>query len=235
LSFLLIYLYDRVRVKADVAALGPHATQRQHALVVERSNVLLSKIKTWIDIQHLYMPGAALLRIKDAEKSQTGGPDIKPWDIRLYLPSEVGLQATCDHILQEHEWKLREAQAYDSLDEMRDSLRLSTHLFKHKKAFVRGQRPNTRARSVISRANAKSEAAAAKYRTARHALVRLGTMLGKPRDWKKVLKVLLPTDVRAMNAPLLGESEGKRSISWIWFVTGVGEKTGEDSALHNCK
>jgi hypothetical protein len=230
-----LYLYGRVRVKADFAALGPHSTQRQHALVTERSNVLLSKINTWMAIQQLYMPGTATLRIKDAENAPTGGPDLKPWDIKLYLPSEVGFQTSCDEKLRECEWKLREAQANDSLDELRDSLRLSTHLYKWKTAFVRGQRPSTRARTVISRADAKSQAAAAKYRTARHALVRLGTMLGKPKDWKKYLKVLQPSDVRAMNAPLVGETEGKRSISWIWLVVGVGARAGEDTALHNCK
>jgi hypothetical protein len=229
------YLCTRVRVKADYAALGPHATMRQHAIVTERSNVLLSKINAWMAIQQLYMPGTAALRIKDAENAPTGGPDLKPWDIKLYLPSEVGLQMPCDQKLQECEWKLREAQAYDSLDEVRDSLRLSTHLYKHKKAFVRGQRPNTRARTVISRADTKTQAAAAKYRTARHALVRLGNLLGKPSDWKTRLKILNPTDVRAMNAPLLGESEGRRSISWIWLVVGVGVRAGEDTALHNCK
>jgi hypothetical protein len=234
-TFFTAYIFIcRVRAKADHAALGPHATQRQHALVIERSNVLLTKINTWISIQQLYMPCAAALRMKDAENSSTGGPDIKPWDIKLYLPSEVGLQSFCDAKLQECEWKLREAQAYDTLDERRDSLRLSTHLYKHKKAFIRGQRPSTRARTVIARADAKAQAAADRYRTARQALVRLGTILKKPSSWKKTLKLLQHQDVRAMNAPLFGESEGRRSLSWIWLTAGVGTGAGHDTALHNC-
>jgi hypothetical protein len=49
-------------------------------------------------------------------------------------------------------------------------------------------------------------------------------------DWKvrmKPLKELVAGDVRGLSDGLEGESEGKRTISWIWLVS-YGPKAGGD-------
>lgn len=42
--------------------------------------------------------------------------------------------------------------------------------------------------------------------------------------WENTLKVLnKDTDVRALAEPLFGESEGRRTLSWIWLTTPASD------------
>jgi hypothetical protein len=73
-----------------------------------------------------------------------------------------------------------------------------------------------------------------KYRVARAALVSLSKEINS-EDWKarmKPLKELVPGDVRGLSDGLEGESEGKRTISWIWLVSH-GPMAGGDEAQTN--
>jgi hypothetical protein len=237
--FYLIDIFTRRRVKAEMSARGPHLTERQEARILERNNALRSKIQSWYGVQQLYIPAAATLRAKLASDAPPGAPLEAAWEMRLFLPSEIALQASCDQKLRELEWQLREAQAYDALEELRDNLRVSTHLWKHKKRWTRGQRPNTRAKDTISKTQAKADAAAIKYQNARQALLRLGHILRKPTSWQEILRVLKKEDVRGLSEAALGDSEGKRLISWIWLIQGVGVSMNtsakESQSLHDCE
>lgn len=182
------------------------------------------------------MPEAAILREKDARaaervsNSSDGIADINPEDMVLWLPSGIGRKATCSENLQRFEFRLREAQANDALHELRGHLRYTTYLWRFKDRFHRGVGANTRSRTNIQRSQDKVDAAALKYNIARKALVILGGILGET-EWALTLRVLRPEDVRGMTEALLGESEGRRTLSWIWRTVGIGENV--DKGLHD--
>ena len=80
--------------------------------------------------------------IRCAHPDQTASKttaEIAPWDYPLRLPSSLHLRSACLPILQQHEFRLREAQAYEALDELRDHLRLRSHMYKYKDENIVGQ------------------------------------------------------------------------------------------------
>jgi hypothetical protein len=221
-------------LKYDREHLGLHSTDLQRAKIKERSNALRRKIKAWRKSQKLYMPEATILREKAARAADRAAhlssettPEEAPEDLALWLPSSIGRKAKCVKKLQMIEFKLREAQAHDALRELRRHLLFTTHLWGNKQRFTRGQGPSTRARTLIQRSQEKADAAAEKYRVSYKALVVLGGLLGE-NDWRKELRPLTTDDVRGLSEALLHDSEGRRTISWIWTTVGIGEKVDKN-------
>lgn len=100
-------------------------------------------------------------------------------------------------------------------------------MYSFKCNWIRGQSANTRAQNALSRVEARTVAAAEKYRVAHAALFALAPVLGKV-GWNVIFWSLNnKDDVRGMTAPKKGESEGRRQLSWIWLVEGVGEDKDE--------
>jgi hypothetical protein len=228
---LILMLIHRRHLRADSAALGIHATDLQLAKIRERSNAMRRKIKSWWAIQQLYMPGAVVLRNRADRALPDGAAEIKVEDLTLWLPSTVGRKSVIDRNIQSYEFQLREAQAHEALDEIRDNLRLRAHLFGFKNKFDRGVRQNTRSLHLITRCNGRVEAAVKKYTAAYGALTILAPIL-KESLWHSSLKVLDPNkDVVGMTERLLGETEGRRTLSWIWKAHGVGDTA--DVGLHD--
>jgi hypothetical protein len=58
---------------------------------------------------------------------------------------------------------LREAQAYEALEDVRQHLHLRTHMYKYKNKHVVGQRANTRSQNLINSIQDKVNASAATY------------------------------------------------------------------------
>ncbi|KAF8878621.1 hypothetical protein BD779DRAFT_1676777 [Infundibulicybe gibba] len=117
------------------ARLGQHVTEARKNRLQVRTNALCQKISAWIKIQHLYMPGLSIIRAKKptTPSSTPHHSDVKK--IPLYLPSAAPKESGCDPRLHKCEWQLRHAQANDTLDELRDSLRLRSYLFMDKNRF----------------------------------------------------------------------------------------------------
>jgi hypothetical protein len=138
----------------------------------------------------------------------------------------------CDYRLYLFEWALRCAQANDALQDLRRYLQFRSHLYKHKDRFATGQQANTRANATISRVQRYINDSVAQYRVARKALLRLALQLKKDDAWKALLPELHDEDVRALAIGEDGESEGRRSLSWIWRR---GELANGDDNLHECK
>jgi hypothetical protein len=176
-------------------------------------------------MQMHHIPGLAKLR-EDSTCS------AEPHNSPLWLPSAIGDKLPCDPCLYSFEWDLRCAQALEALQEIRQNLQLRSHLYKHKDRFVTGQRANTQANATISRVQTYIKCGAAKYRTARNALVRLAPQLKKDNSWTASLLELHDEDIRAMTVGLDGESEGRRSLSWIWKHEGTASNGDK---LHECK
>src|ERR1700730_5839063 len=207
-----LYIYNsRRRLRRDLSMLGQHATHSQQANAQERKNILQRKINSWCAIQRLYVPSLAMLR----RQSQTPTED-DPQYTSLWLPSAICGKVSCHPRLYQFEWDLRFAQANDSLRDLRQYLQLRSHLYKYKDRFATGQRANTRSNTMISRVQAYINASGSRYRTARNALLSLAQFVKKGEAWKATIMDLLDADVRGMTVGEEGESEGHRSMSWIW-------------------
>jgi len=150
-----------------------------------------------------------------------------------------GLEVTCDNRLLQIELELRRAQADDSLQELRDALRLRSHVLQDKGRFQNGQRRNTRAQARLKGMNDKVNVAATKYRVAHNAIVFLAKALNDPEP---VPRMLANADVEAFNDDGDSEyakeqkrkkAEGNKKtrkkaqelkpMSWIWNGSGEGD------------
>ncbi|TFK60104.1 hypothetical protein BDN72DRAFT_779836, partial [Pluteus cervinus] len=216
--------------RIEKKSLGLHATDGQVAKVEYKNNNLHRRMLQWAEAQRHYMPSTNPL-FQDEDLAS------EPWDVLLNLPSSLPLSLPCDPNLQDLEWRLRSAQAYTALDELRRSLRLRAYLYIDKDKYSRGQAQNTRSNTLIQNASTKVTAATAKYRAARSALASLSKYYSES-SWEKEFPVLADADIRSLQVePDSNQekrrkkpqpSEGRRKISWIWGVLG-----DDDSALNN--
>ncbi|KIM79146.1 hypothetical protein PILCRDRAFT_10574 [Piloderma croceum F 1598] len=205
--------------------LNAAATPLQQAKIQERKSSLRWRINAWTTIQHLYMP----------EVSTMHSTEIAPSDFPLHLPSSLPAQTACLPALQQHEFRLCEAQAYESLDELRDHLCLWTHMYKYKNKNIVRQHANTRCQNIISTVQDKANTSVTKYHTVRAAIVKLLPHCINNEGWCGWLLPLAKEDICALKEGEEGESEGRRSLSWIWRIVGVGgdlDDEGLQEALH---
>ncbi|KAJ7145055.1 hypothetical protein C8R43DRAFT_953505 [Mycena crocata] len=238
---------------SDMASIGNHPTAEQQTTMTERANKLRRKLHTWMDAQVSFIPHVALLRAEEdrartrivATQSQ---PGIQVQHMALWLPSGIKGRVDCDVELYEYEFRLRVAQGYEALDDIRHELLVRTHLYKFKDRYVRGVKANTRCQTKIETVEEKTRRSSARYRAARQALVALGRQL-KKKEWEAALRPLLPADVRGMPRALFQDPERKKmlqrkgpaakraaeaarqeakaSMSWIWISPGVEDEDGE--------
>lgn len=174
------------------------------------------------------MPCVSRLRSSDYIATEP-----KVYSINLLLPSAITSGLPCEERLLNYEWDLREAQANDALHDIRHVLNMKYHLYKHKDAFVRGQRANTRATGILNNVDNRIDALAAKYNAARNALVKLASRLQKDDDWKLTFK---PLDRAKDAVPLRqddGSTIGQQTVSWIWKTHGVSTNT--EYGLQDCE
>ncbi|KAG1790947.1 uncharacterized protein HD556DRAFT_1445722 [Suillus plorans] len=230
---------EQHRLLRDLSALGGHATDLQRSKLQDRMNVLQRKIEQWCQVQVLYMPSVAPIRTSRSSGSNTLKEE-KAYEICLWLPSQLkdhAPYAICDERLCRFEWDLRRAQASDSLNDLRRHLLLRTHLYKFKDINIRGQRANTRAAAVIRKVEHNVTEAGKSYRRAWTALSRLCGTLGED-GWQSIFPVLEPAHVRGMSEGEAGQSEGNRTLSWIWKTQGVsaaGEVLADALRIEWCK
>ncbi|KAF8871980.1 hypothetical protein BD779DRAFT_1453348 [Infundibulicybe gibba] len=216
-------------VSVESSKLWDHSKDRQRTRLQLRTNALKRKIDGWFKILQLYIPPVALLCQKSQE-SESARNELPPHKIQLWLPSAIGKKATFSRHLAEIEWKLRIGQAYESLDALRNNLRIRSHLFKFKDRFIRGQAANTRARNSIDLIQARVDVSGEEYRAARSALVSLGGLLGKV-GWQEKLPILADSDKREISEGEFGISDGKQKLSWIWKSLEVAG--GKDDSLRD--
>jgi hypothetical protein len=122
--------------------------------------------------------------------------------------------------LYQHEWQLRCAQARDALHAIRQGLRCRSYLLKYKDRYLTGQGANTRARNAVSSVQAKMDAAQVRYNAARNAIINIAPRIDNI-GWQVEFRLLDTKDVRSMSDLLDGETQGTKSISWIWKVGGA--------------
>lgn len=173
------------------------------------------------------MPAISRLRLQ-----RTPPGIVQPEDMSLFLPSSLVNDASAPtyYVIRTIERRLRNAQAEDALDQLRRHLRARSHLYHVKRRDVRGQRYNTCSQTYIKNINDKISIDAARYRAAYTALSVLDPQ--NEHGWKRHLHLLNTEDIRSMTEPLSGESEGRRTLSWIWRTTGtLGEDVDKEEDL----
>lgn len=136
---------------------------------------------------------------------------------KLMLPSSF------DQRLREHfgltslaltEYKLREGQAYDALEDLRRKIKIFNANLDFKKTNVFGQGANTRAQGFLSQLSADKISAAEKYRVARRALITLGLPESDMALQELHDNQLIGKDMS--RPPKIGDS--KRVDPWFWTV-----------------
>ncbi|KAG6887118.1 hypothetical protein C0992_000615, partial [Termitomyces sp. T32_za158] len=211
-------------LRNEIKALKSHSTSLQRSKVIERSNRLFRKIEAWIGIQILYMPMTATLRLRD---DQLGDSEhVATADVKLYLLSMMLGKAYCDLKFVDIEWRLRFAQAHETLYEIRSAILLRSQMYKSKDILVRGQRMHTRSLALLQTVSDRIMHGMVKYNEIHAALVALGNALHKT-GWENVLKVLTVQDLGGITAFEDSRSERSRSMSWIWKLSDADAMEGE--------
>ncbi|KAF7360930.1 CxC2 domain-containing protein [Mycena sanguinolenta] len=242
---------------SDGAALKTHASDGQKTTLLERGNKLRRKIASWVRTQTEFQPDVARLRERDdlaraesAKTQPTAGVSVEA--LELWLPSK---QARTPGVIvkQSHaryEFDMREARAYEALEEIRRLLLVRTHHYKFKDKNVSGVSGHTRSRQAIAVLDERIRREAGEYRAARRALASLAPQLGETR-WSLILKELAPKDIRGMPRGLFSEPDKKRrkkkrsrqgqddeepvEMSWIWRTgltsLAAAASTSEEAAV----
>lgn len=192
-------------------------TDLQSARFQEKLNRLQRRVHAFQEIQGVYMPRATVSRAtEDAESSGAAEP---PYDTPLLLPSAFCRPSTpplntLDNVLLSIEARLRAARGEDTLGRLREHLLLRSRMYRIKDRQVRGQILSTRANTTLHTVNATILADALQYRTHYRALEAMDPFMAT-HTWKRNLKPLQDSDMRTLEES--EESEGRRSLSWIWI------------------
>ena len=202
-------------------------TDAQQTRFQQCTNLLMWHIEAWQQVQVFFMPGVSGLQNEWAKL--TNRP-YSPEDVPLFLPSQITSKAVCPCMLEMIEFRLREGQAHDALNDLRQGLRSHAYMLKFKDRFLCGQGANTWARNCLKALNAKINATAARYRIVYHAVNTLSPLLVQV-GWKDKLHPLADEDIRVLSSRFdLQPGEGRCWVSWIWWVCGYGEQATENKS-----
>ena len=210
----------------------------------------LKKLQKYEQLQLIYMPGVPEIREADEDARDPDLPAPKAECIKLYLPSDLTAEqrsTACLRSLADVEAKMRHGQCTDALMDMRARLHTQAHVIFYRNANTVGQRAATRSATLIGRVGERIARAAAKYRDAYSALVRLkgpsyapefqalnerdiNSRCGVESDIAAIKKLRRADSSRGThNEPSTAQLRG--AVSWIWKVGGGLSGT----ELHDCK
>ncbi|RXW14662.1 hypothetical protein EST38_g11191 [Candolleomyces aberdarensis] len=189
-------------LKTLTNSLWDHSQDRQITRVKLRSNALTRKLEEWFSVLQLYIPTSVLLRKREPQKKE----NPKPFEVKLWLPSQIGKSVSFDRSLADIEYKLRNAQAHEALGVLRRNLQIRATLYDVKDRWLRGQGANTQALNAIATVQARIAGARDEYRQARASLLALADLLGLPNVDKEFLP-LEDRDIRSMVEAEPGQGE----------------------------
>ncbi|KAG6829299.1 hypothetical protein H0H93_014534, partial [Arthromyces matolae] len=149
-------LEDTQRRISKLAMADKSHTPTHDASLVEQRNSFRTKLKSWVQLRAIYMPGLLqyLTNLHTELPSSSSIPSPHPENEDLWLPSQLPLehrQTACILGLSKMEAKLRTARCHDALEDLRHVLRLKTRMIQFKNANIRGQKNSTRSRAIIDR------------------------------------------------------------------------------------
>ncbi|KAJ7225204.1 hypothetical protein C8J57DRAFT_1197735 [Mycena rebaudengoi] len=204
--------------RSIVAAVKSKDTPQDIELQRHRLSV---DIKRWCGLQEEIMLPAVMTLVMAL-------PYCPPEQEKLYLPSDFTSEQRLKYRLTnlaDLESKLREGEAHDTLESLRDRIKHSQALRSHKndkKNFVVGVSRTTRAVTKIMEVDTKISGHIAKYRHARLAMIALGRSTADPGFPE--LKGDDDTYYKDVNTPN-ALNNGGRTEGWIWTIGRAGDLT----------
>jgi hypothetical protein len=168
------------------------------------------------------------------EDNDDDNEDILPEAIQLLLPSSfTGSQRRRLQIetFSIQEAQLREGQANDALEGVRNSLAQVSLTFRTKVRNAQSVYTRTRSWDDVQRCNAQVRLHVTRYRTARHALIQLGASTDICQKYLEIKAehLKMPGDIVEANRI------GQRSDSLAWFWRLDANKSGkQDSWMKEC-
>ena len=171
---------------------------------------------------------------RECDEAVADSDELEPnvEDIPLYLPASIPKPAL--HYIHKHlfvyEFQLWEAQAYKALDELRYHLQYWAYQWNFKKQNIIGQSAQTQAQNIIAHVESSVQASASKYKAMHDTMSVLSKLSKNKSNWWSILKPLAKEDICHLSEKGENESDGKKTISWIWVVQGVAEKDSVENA-----
>ncbi|KAJ6447896.1 hypothetical protein C8R45DRAFT_1115651 [Mycena sanguinolenta] len=239
----------------DVKAITNPTPQQEHNFL-KRRTAIRKRIVAFRKLQRAYMPHVRrfLTISQQALWDADGERDAEA--IRLFLPSDITDSAkrvkACAEGLPDVEASLREGEAHDALEALRQGLRVRTMTNRFRIRNATGQRALTRGQGVLRQNNVRIHKAKLRYRYARNALSRLRGN----GEWERKLQVLQDEDIRVLNERavtteemaqreavhnlhdvneggvanygVVALGEGRRTLSWIWYTVQPDGPTEEE-------
>ena len=156
-------------------------------------------------------------------------PEVTPEKEMLYLPSNFTLRQRKEYGLQElgnMEYELREGQANDSLEKLRECLAEKSLRFRTAVRPAKGQKKTTRAWDSVHRMEDQIRRSVVMYRTARQAIGELGEAADLER-FQEIKK----SDLK-MSGDVVEENRvGQRSsvLPWFWRLDRKDRKYRGDN------
>ena len=155
--------------------------------------------------------------------------DEAPEGIQILLPSRlphISRGKLCISDLPHLEFRFRLAQAHDALDLIRHFHGVYQVLLVKNQVHISGsQGTMTKSKTVFLNFKVKIDQAAARYRDARAALLRLDPN-EKIADWKEDLRELRREDVRGPSREGKESSESRQQLPWIWKTPSLKPDAG---------
>ncbi|KAF5349390.1 hypothetical protein D9758_015531 [Tetrapyrgos nigripes] len=212
-SSLVVFITQGIELQESQRALelfiltNKFPTPTQQLDLHKRRSSLFKRIVHFRSLQALLMPRLSDVLSPDHMKHIETPDSDRPEKIRLFLPSEVGTASARTHAcvseLSETEITLRESEACQALEGVRQGLRARTATTRYKIRNVTGQVGSTRASGVLRQVDIRIHSQKIQYQLARDALIRLG---GRG-TWEKELLELKDSDVVGLNERKLTEEE----------------------------
>ncbi|SJL12088.1 uncharacterized protein ARMOST_15509 [Armillaria ostoyae] len=169
-------------------------TMRQGATLKEERSILREKLRSWLLLHTIYIPGLVQYLTEMGELSHDGGENLE--DVALWLPSSLPKgrrQVLCMEGLPKMEERFQTVQCHDALNGVQHMLHVKTQMIHFRNKNTHGQAPSTWARSVINGVHQCALKFATKYRSAHVAKLELAGS----GDWEETLCVLENKDIRS--------------------------------------
>jgi len=196
---------------------------------LERRRALSRCINNLHTSQRLYMPGV----IPDIDAVDPVLLADHPENVALYLPSALPSslrEAYCVNGLPRIEYRLRCAQATDSLNDIRRFRRLIRIIAAKTQSHI-ATTQRTRSTSLFDKAKTKLARAVSTYRASRKAISNLAPNEEFGR-WKKVFLKLEDCDIRGPGCEEVKRSNSHHVESWIWTTSPQVSTSSEDPDLY---
>ncbi|KAJ7028751.1 hypothetical protein C8F04DRAFT_1212103 [Mycena alexandri] len=256
---------ERQHTSSTFISMGLELEQSQYELeFVKRKTALLKRISRFHKLQRIYMP--ELVRfLTPQQRTLFEDKTRSPEAVKLFMPSELAVAVraqACEKGLEAIEEEMREGELQETLEELRQALRLRTMTNRFRRRNMTGQRALTRGQGVLRQITIRVHKAKLRYCYARNALARLRGH----GPWEKTYKVLEEGDVRGINERAAAEEElaeretmrelgaiveggiaaaegvtageGRHKTSWIWWTTktdGAEEELVEALRVEWCR